>query len=43
MKHTSSDARQYQQKTWLQRLHIICAQPESRSIGTWHTGHRFIN
>jgi len=38
---TSSDAKQYQQKTCLQRLHIICAQPESRSMGTWHIGQRF--
>jgi len=40
-KLTSSDAKQYQQNTCLQRLHIICAQPESRSMGTWHIGQRF--
>ena len=31
---TSSDVRQNQQNTCLQRLHIIWAQPASRSIGT---------
>ncbi len=39
---TSSEVRQYQQKTCLQRLHIICAQPASRSINTLHIGHFLI-
>ena len=36
---TSSDVRQYQQKTCLHLLHIIWAQPASLSIGTAHIGH----
>lgn len=39
---TSKLVRQYQQKTCLQRLHIICAQPSSFSIGTLHIGQHFI-
>ena len=39
---TSSDWRQIQQNVWWQRLHAICAQPSSRSIGTWHDGQRLI-
>lgn len=41
-KLTSNDCRQYQQKTCLQRLHIIWAQPSFLSIGTWHIGQRLI-
>lgn len=40
---TSSDVRQYQQKTCLHLLHIICAHPSSFSIGTAHKGQLFIN
>ena len=40
---TSSDSRQYQQKTCLHRLHIICAQPVSLSMGTLQTGQRLIS
>ena len=36
---TSSEVRQYQQKTCLHLLHIIWAQPASLSIGTPHMGH----
>ena len=36
---TSSEVRQYQQKTCLHLLHIIWAQPASLSIGTAHIGH----
>ena len=32
-------AKQYQQKTCLHLLHIICAHPSFLSIGTWHCGH----
>ena len=39
---TSNELRQYQQNTCLHRLHIICAHPASRSIGTWHIGHFLI-
>lgn len=39
---TSRLAKQYQQKTCLQRLHIIWAQPSSFSIGTTHIGQYFI-
>lgn len=39
---TSNDAKQYQQKTCLQRLHIICAQPSSFSIGTLHMGQHLM-
>lgn len=39
---TSKEAKQYQQKTCLQRLHIIWAQPSFLSIGTWQSGHRLI-
>uniref|UniRef100_A0A182VDG4 Uncharacterized protein n=1 Tax=Anopheles merus TaxID=30066 RepID=A0A182VDG4_ANOME len=35
-------ARQYQQKTCLHRLHIICAQPSSFSIGTVHIGQHLM-
>ena len=38
---TSRDCKQYQQNTCLQFLHIICAQPASRSMGTRHVGQRF--
>ena len=40
---TSKEVRQNQQNTCLQRLHIICAQPASRSIGTLHIGHLFMS
>jgi hypothetical protein len=39
---TSKDAKQYQQKTCLQRLHIIWAQPSSFSIGTLHMGQHLM-
>lgn len=39
---TSNDAKQYQQKTCLQRLHIIWAQPSSFSIGTLHMGQHLM-
>lgn len=39
---TSRLAKQYQQKTCLQRLHIICAHPSSFSIGTAHIGQHFM-
>lgn len=39
---TSKLAKQYQQKTCLQRLHIICAQPSSFSIGTAHMGQHLM-
>lgn len=39
---TSKEARQYQQKTCLHRLHIICAHPSSFSIGTLHIGQHLI-
>lgn len=39
---TSKLARQYQQKTCLQRLHIIWAQPSSFSMGTAHMGQHLI-
>lgn len=42
-KLTSNEARQYQQKTCLQRLHNICAQPSSFSIGTLHIGQHLIS
>lgn len=41
-KLTSKLAKQYQQKTCLHRLHIICAQPSSFSMGTAHIGQHFI-
>lgn len=39
---TSRDSRQYQQKACLQFLHIICAQPSSRSMYTLHLGQRLM-
>lgn len=39
---TSKLAKQYQQNTCLQRLHIIWAQPSSFSIGTAHMGQHLI-
>lgn len=40
---TSSEARQYQQKTCLHLLHNIWAHPSSFSIGTLHIGQHLIN
>jgi hypothetical protein len=40
---TSSEARQYQQKTCLHLLHIIWAQPSSFSIGTAHIGQHLMS
>ena len=39
---TSSEAMQYQQKTWRHLRHIIWAQPASLSMGTRHIGHHLI-
>lgn len=41
-KLTSKLAKQYQQKTCLHRLHIICAQPSSFSMGTAHIGQHLM-
>lgn len=40
---TSREARQYQQKTCLHRLHIIWAQPSSFSMGTAHIGQHLMS